>query len=352
MPERASHQELEQRVKGLGRGGASGKGKYNMRSPIKDRSRFGNIIGKSPAMQEVCQLISRTAASNANVVVYGEPGTGKELVARAIHDASNRRDRAFVPVTCGAIPETLLESEFFGYKKGAFTGAHMDKHGYLDLADGGTLFLDEVGELGLNMQVKLLRAIDGGGYSPVGSARTKNSDFRIISATNRNLMDQVNRGVMRQDFVYSIHVITIALPPLRDRKEDIPLLINHFLKVYINGKTPITLPGEIAEALYNYHWPGNILELQNVLQRYLTVKRLDFLSTNAPNQPVELRGQSQSVKELNEKNTSLRVAVENLEKTFISKALDQTHWNRSKAAMLLGISRRSLFRKMKNFGMM
>ena len=351
MPERASYEELEQRVKELGRGGASGKGKYKMRAPIKDSS-FGNIIGKSPAMQEVCQLISRAAASNASVVVYGESGTGKELVAQAIHDASNRRDRAFVPVNCRATPETLLESEFFGYKKGAFTGAHMDRDGYLDLADGGTLFLDEVGELGLKMQVKLLRAIDGGGCSPVGSTRTKNSDFRIIAATNRNLMDQVNRGLMREDFFYAIHVIPIALPPLRDRKEDIRLLIDHFLKVYNNGKKPNAVPGKIVEALCNYHWPGNVPELQNVLHRYLTVKRLDFMSTNAPNQPVELRGRSQSVKELNQKNTNLRVAVENLEKTLISKALDQTHWNRSKAAMLLGISRRCLFRKMKIFGMM
>ncbi len=165
-----------------------------MRPPVKDCHRFRDIIGKSPAMQEVYGLILKATASNANVVVYGESGTGKELVARTIHDMSDRRDRVFVPVNCGAIPETLLESEFFGYQKGAFTGVQMDKHGYLDLADGGTLLLDEVGELVLDMQIKLLRAIDGGGYSPVGSSKTKNSDFRIIATTKRNPMDQLNRG--------------------------------------------------------------------------------------------------------------------------------------------------------------
>jgi len=320
-----------------------------MSSHIKAGDRFGNIIGKGPAMQGVYELISKAAASSANVVVYGESGTGKELVARAIHDMSDRRDRAFVPVNCGAIPETLLESEFFGYKKGAFTGAHMDKHGYLDLADRGTLFLDEVGELGLNMQVKLLRAIDGGGYFPVGSNKTKNSDFRIIAATNRNLTDQVNRGVIREEFFYRIHVIPITLPPLRERREDIPLLIDHFLKAYNGGKRPATIPGKIVEALYNYHWPGNVRELQNVLHRYLTVKRLDFINSNTSNEPVERS--DLSVKEFEQEKITLSVAVENLEKVFISKALDQTQWNKSKTAMLLGISRRALFRKMKNFAM-
>ncbi len=372
MPEKPSYKELEQRFKELEKGAVECKRveraiteeslpeiaiqqeaehlrgeKIGLKSSIKEQ--FGDIIGKSPVMQKSYELILKAAATNAAVAIYGESGTGKELVARAIHDMSNRGEKVFVPVNCGAIPETLLESEFFGYKKGAFTGAHMDKHGYLDLADGGTLFLDEVGELGLNMQTKLLRAIDGGGYSPVGSNKTRDSNSRIIAATNRNLMDQVNRGLMREDFFYRIHVIPITLPPLRDRKEDIPLLIEHFLKSYNDGKKPTPIPGKILEAMYNYHWPGNVRELQNVLHRYLAVKRLDFMSSNSPNQPVELIGAS--VKESNRNNNNLCVAVENLEKTFVSRALDQTHWNRSKAAMVLGISRRSLFRKMKVFGM-
>lgn len=320
-----------------------------MRSPVKNGYRFENIIGKSHVMQEVYELILNAAVSNGNVIVYGESGTGKELVARAIHNKSKRCEKAFVTINCGAIPETLLESEFFGYKKGAFTGAHMDKHGYLDLADGGTLFLDEVGELSLNMQVKLLRAIDDGGYSAVGSAKTKKSDFRIIAATNGNLIDQVNKGLTREDFFYRIHVIPITLPPLRDRKEDMPLLIDHFLKLYRDGGKQNTIPVKILDALHNYHWPGNVRELKNVLHRYLAVNRLDFMSSDSPGQPDKLSGGS--VKELNQNHAHLCVAVKNLEKNFISRALDQTHWNRSNAAILLGISRRSLFRKMKNFGM-
>ncbi|MBW2342030.1 MAG: sigma 54-interacting transcriptional regulator [Deltaproteobacteria bacterium] len=315
---------------------------------ISNHNRFGNIIGKSQAMQEVYDLISKTAASDSNVLIYGESGTGKELVARAIHDTSKRRDRAFVPVNCGAIPETLLESEFFGHTKGAFTGAYIDKHGYLDLAHGGTLFLDEVAELVPGMQVKLLRAIDLREYTPVGSSKPKTSGFRVIAATNRNLMDQVNRGLMREDFFYRIHIIPITLPSLRDRKEDMPLLIDHFLHLYADGKKPTTIPEKILDAMYNYHWPGNIRELQNVLHRYLTVKRLDFLNFGSPNQPV--RADGVSVKKLTQQNNNLCVAIENVEKALISKALDQTHWNRTKAALLLGISRRALFRKIKNLG--
>jgi transcriptional regulator with PAS, ATPase and Fis domain len=300
-------------------------------------------------MQEVFELILKTSASNINVVINGESGTGKELVAQAIHDLSSRHGNEFVAVNCGAIPETLLESEFFGYKKGAFTGALMDKHGYLDLADKGILFLDEVTELGLNMQAKLLRAIDGGGYIPVGSNKTKKSDFRIIAATNMDLMDQVNRGLIREDFFYRINVISITVPPLRDRKGDIPLLIEHFLKLLNQGEKPTVIPEKIIEAMYNYHWPGNVRELQNVLHRYLTVKRLDFMNSNTTNHKVELDGGSGQ--EFNQEKVNLSSAVENLEKNVISKALGQTHWNKSKTAMLLGISRRALYRKMKNFEM-
>ena len=211
----------------------------SLRSSIKDRYRLGSLIGKSPAMQEVYELILNAAATNANVIVYGDSGTGKELVAKAIHEMSNRSEKGFVPVNCAAIPENLLESEFFGHKKGAFTGAHADKQGYLDVADGGTLFLDEVGELSLSLQAKMLRAIEGGGYSPVGSSVNKLSDFRIIAATNRNLLEQVRKRGIREDFFYRIHVIPINVPPLRDRKEDIPLLMEHFLKLYSeNGDPP------------------------------------------------------------------------------------------------------------------
>ena len=250
------------------------KENIRLRSSIRERYRFCDIIGKSQVMQEVYEFILQAAATQANVIIYGESGTGKELVAKAIHETSDRSRKGFVTVHCGAIPETLMESEFFGYKKGAFTGANMDKRGYLDEADGGTLFLDEVGEIGLNMQVKLLRAISGDGYTPVGSNTIKNTDVRIIAATNRNLRDLVKRGVMREDFFYRIHILPIYLPPLRERKDDLPLLIDYFLQLHDKNHPP--LPGNIVEALLNYDWPGNIRELQNVLHRYMTLKRLDF----------------------------------------------------------------------------
>ena len=199
------------------------EGKPRLRSSQHNRDRFGNIIGKSPAIQRVYELILNAAATDANVILYGESGTGKELVAHAIHEMSSRKSGSFVPVNCGAIPETLMESEFFGHRKGAFTGAIIDKHGFLDLADGGTLFLDELGEIGQSMQVKLLRAIDGGGFTPIGGSQVKTPDLRIIAATNRDVAEQVRKGVIREDFFYRIHVIPIQLPALRERKEDIPL---------------------------------------------------------------------------------------------------------------------------------
>jgi len=261
---------------------------------------------------------------------------------------SHRRDKAFVPVNCGAIPETLLESEFFGHRKGAFTGAYIDKHGYLDLAHGGTLFLDEVGDLSLNIQVKLLRAIECKKYFPVGSNRSKSSDFRIIAATNSDLMEKVRKGLMREDFFYRIHVIPITLPPLRYRKEDVPLLIAHFLESYGNGTGRASLPEKIKKALYNYDWPGNVRELQNVLHRYLTVGTLDFTDCKSPSCPAGVS--RPATHDAYHQPINLRDAVERLERELISRALAQTRWNRTKAARLLGISRRALFRKMSNLG--
>ncbi|MBW2609883.1 MAG: sigma 54-interacting transcriptional regulator [Deltaproteobacteria bacterium] len=312
----------------------------SLRSSMKERYRFGDIIGMSEPMQDVYELMLKAANTDANVDIYGESGTGKELVAKAIHQLSNRREKEFVTVNCGAIPEELFESEFFGHKKGAFTGAYLDKNGYLDLADGGSLFLDELGELSLNMQVKLLRTIDGGDYSPVGSNRARRSDFRIISATNQNLPDHVKSGLMREDFFYRIHVIPITLPPLRERKEDIPLLIDHFLRMYREGGRPAHLPGHIMDTLYNYHWPGNIRELKNVMQRYLTVKRLDFMG------PIHSVRQDGGL--VSGGNLNLPHAVKGLERSLIDQALKQAKWNRSRAASLLGISRRALYRKMKD----
>jgi len=318
-----------------------------LKSSMRDRYKFGDIVGKSPAMQEVYELILNAASSEATVIIYGESGTGKELVARAIHDLSPRHDREFVPVNCGAIPETLLEREFFGHTKGAFTGAHMDKQGYLDFAARGTLFLDEIGELSLNMQAKLLRSIEAGGYTPVGSAVVKKSDFRIIAATHRNLIEQVKKGGMREDFFYRVHIVPIHLPPLRKRKEDIPFLVDHFLQSNGNSKRLSTIPGKIMEALYTYDWPGNVRELQNALHRYLAVGRLDFIHGGKPdNQTIEMALSGEPVEEQND----LKTAVEHYERRLITQALNATKWNRTKAAVLLGIPRKTLFRKMKKYG--
>lgn len=315
-------------------------------SLIKDRYRLGNIIGKSPAMQEIYELILNSSATNANVIVYGESGTGKELVAQAIHEMSSRSAKPFIPVNCAAIPETLIESEFFGYKKGAFTGAVCDKPGYLDMADGGTLFLDEVGEVGLSIQAKLLRAIEGGGYSPVGGSAARNADLRIIAATNKNLMELSKRGLFREDFFYRIHIIPIMLPPLRNRKEDIPLLVERFLRIYSPAKRIPSMPGHLMEALINYDWPGNVRELQNVIQRYLSMGRMDFLAPLFNN-----AGSASGNREKSLPGFNLQEHTGNLEKTIIMDALNRYHWNKSRAADALKISRKTLTRKLKRLGL-
>jgi transcriptional regulator with PAS, ATPase and Fis domain len=300
----------------------------------------------SPAMKAVCELIIQAAATDAAVIISGESGTGKELVAQAIHTMSKRKKGAFVPVNCGAIPENLLESEFFGHRKGAFTGAQIDKNGLLDIADKGTLFLDEVGDLSLNLQVKLLRAIEGAGYIPLGETEVKNADFRVISATNRNVRELVEKGLIREDFFYRIHVIPITVPPLRERKEDIPLLIDHFLKLYGNNGKPC-IQAKIIESLKAYDWPGNVRELQNVLHRYLTVKRLDY--ADMPRSQLVL-SDNYSTGKLAPEGLSFHSALERFEKNLILKALEYNQWHKAKAASQLGLPRRTFFRKLKHLG--
>jgi PAS domain S-box-containing protein len=306
-----------------------------LRSSLKERYRLGDIIGRSPVMQEVYELILKAAATDASVAILGESGTGKELVAHAIHDHSSRKNKRFLAVNCGAIQESLFEREFFGHRKGAFSSAHADSPGYLDMADGGTLFLDEVGELTVNMQAKLLRALEGAGYRPVGGTETVFADFRLISASNTPLSDKVGNGQMRTDFFYRIQVILIQLPPLRHRKQDIPLLAEHFLRKMQPASGAARVPGRIMDILIEYEWPGNVRELRNVLQRYLTLGHLEFLS---PDPEFKTTSMTDEFK--------LREAVQQLEKSLISKALSRTGGNRTQAAALLGVSRRALFRKM------
>jgi PAS domain S-box-containing protein len=311
-----------------------------LRSTIGERYRLGNIIGKSPVMQQVYELILKAASTDANVIILGRSGTGKELVARAVHDLSARSDKAFVPVNCGAVPENLIESEFFGHRKGAFTGAHSDKNGYLHAADKGTLFLDEIGDIGLSMQVKLLRAIEGGGYMAVGDSKVRFSDVRIIAAMNKDPLEMMKKGLMREDFFYRISVIPIRLPDLKDRKADIPLLAEYFLEKYSPEGRVRKLPPDFMEKLTNYDWPGNVRELQNVLQRFLTVRSLDVLEFQ---RGFEVRGEGFEA-------SPLQDALENFEKKMIVSALERVRWNRTKAAAMLGISRRSLFRRIEKLG--
>ncbi len=314
-----------------------------LRASFTDRYRFGKIIGKSAVMQGVYEDMLGAASSESSVIVYGESGTGKELVARGIHELSRRRAEEFVPVNCGAIPEHLLESEFFGHKKGAFTGANSDSPGYLGRAHGGSLFLDEVGELRLDMQVKLLRAIDGGAYFPVGDSRPRVSGFRLITATNRNLREMVKSGKIREDFFFRVDVVPIDLPPLRKRREDIPLLVDHFLREITKNENPPVLPGTVLEALYKYDYPGNVRELQNILQRYLAIRKLDFIGFFEEQGPRP----SSTVYEW----TPLQESVTEYEKSIIEKCLAFHQWNRSRTARVLGLNRKTLYSKMKGHGL-
>ena len=320
------------------------KENLRLRSTIKQRNKFGDIVGRSNAMQEVYELMLMAASSDANIILYGESGTGKELVARAIHNMSDRREGNFVPVNCGAIPEALLEREFFGHKRGSFTGATADKAGYLDEANGGTLFLDEIGEIKPDLQVKLLRAIEGGGYSPIGSSDLRQPDFRIIAATNRNLTEMVQTGGMRSDFFYRVHVIPVHLPPLRQRKEDIPLLTEHFLKAYDRKMRP-AFSESVRQRLLAYDWPGNVRELQNVLYRFVTLKRLD-LTGETVSEPTLTAAPAAEEKSA----ANLAAAVAAYEKRIIVSALDRNRWNRSRTAQALGIGLRTLQRKIKAYG--
>ena len=324
------------------------KENIRLRSSMAHAQRLGKIIGKSSAMQGVYDTIFKAARSSANVIIYGESGTGKELVAATIHELSDRSDKPFITVNCGAIPESLIESELFGYKKGAFTGAVMDKPGYLEMADGGTLFLDEIGEIDANMQVKLLRAIEGGGYTPVGGSDIKKPEIRFISATNRDLKDLVTKGVIREDFYYRVHIIPIHLPPLRQRKDDIPLLIQHFLQEISDESGVISIPAPVMKSMQKHQWPGNVRELQNAVHRYVTLKEFegeDFVGERMPlPAPSELETGADS-------NLDLAQMIQRYEKQVLKKVLEDHRWHRGKTARVLGIDRRTLFRKIRSHGL-
>jgi transcriptional regulator with PAS, ATPase and Fis domain len=311
-----------------------------LKDTMKASYKFGDMIGRSPAMQSVYELITKAASSDFHTVIYGESGTGKEVAARTIWQLGRRRNGPFVAVNCGAVSETLFEREFFGHRKGSFTHADRDQPGFFDAAHRGTLFLDELGELMPAMQVKLLRVLESGEYIPVGDTKAKKADVRIISATNRNLPDLVARGKFREDLFYRIHVIEIIIPPLRERKEDIPLLADHFLsRVPDSGERP-RVPGKILDALCRYEWPGNVRELENTLQRFVATNQLTLSGT---------RIMSADTEDLNPEQ-GLKHAIETVERRMIRETLQKTGWHRGKASKLLKIPRRTLHRKMAKYG--
>ena len=313
-----------------------------LKTSIDYRVRLGNIIGRSRKMQEVFESILRAAASDFGIVIYGETGTGKELVAKAVHELSPRNEAPFVAVNCGAIPEELFEAEFFGHRKGSFTGAHADKAGYLDQAKGGTLFLDEVSEISYSSQVKLLRALESGEYTAIGSPKSQQSDFRVVSATNRDLEGMARSGSFRQDLFYRIHVIPIFLPPLRERKEDIPFLVEFFLQDKLGSEKKMA-SYEMAKLL-SYEWPGNVRELRNTLERYIAFGNLDFMPTGGDHALVP----DDCLKATEE--SDLRTVLMRAEKQLITRSLAKYNWNRSHTAAALGLPRKTLFRKMKKLG--
>ena len=320
------------------------KENLRLRENIRDRYKFGSIIGKSKVMQHIYELILRAAATDANIILYGESGTGKELVAREIHNMSDRRDRTFLPVNCGAIPGQLMESEFFGYRKGAFTGADQDKAGYFAKSNHGTLFLDELGEIDEAMQVKLLRVLEGNGYTPLGGLKPIYPDARIISATNSNLRPMLDKGTMREDFFYRIHIIPINLPPLRDRLDDIPLLVEHFMAKHGKGVPTRLLTGRDLDKLMQHDWPGNVRELENTIQRFLNLNVLEFVGAGDDSNYQVRRSRTGSPAI---PNIPLREAAQQFEKEHILRQLEACQWNRTRTAKILGIQRKTLYLKMK-----
>ncbi len=325
------------------------KENIRLKSTLKQASGLGVIVGKSAVMQKVYEQILKAAESDANVIVYGDSGTGKEIVAKTIHQLSVRGENEYVAVNCGAVPDNLFESEFFGYKKGAFTGADMDKQGYLAAANHGTLFLDEIGEMSKVLQVKLLRAMEGGRYIPIGSSEAHKSDVRFIAATNRNLETEMSKGAFRKDFFYRIHVIPIYIPTLKERKEDLPLLIHHFIQMFSDEKTIRMIPDHIMEKMVSYDWPGNVRELQNAVQQYLTLQKMEFIDIG-PDETSQVRELNPGLSPLAADET-LVSRVQTMEKQIILECLEKNRWHKTKTARDLGIDRRSLFRKMKNIGL-
>ncbi|UCE02299.1 MAG: sigma-54-dependent Fis family transcriptional regulator [Candidatus Latescibacterota bacterium] len=301
-----------------------------------------NIIGPSPAMRNVLQLVEQVGPSSATVLIEGESGTGKELIANAIQQRSRRCDKAYVRVNCAAIPDTLMESELFGYEKGAFTGAHKSKKGRFELADGGTIFLDEIGDMSMATQTKVLRVLQEGEFDRVGATRTQRVDVRIIAATNVDLERAVRERRFREDLYYRLRVIQVKLPPLRERKSDIPLLVDHFIRSYSakDGKRISGIEPAALAALVDYSWPGNVRELENAIERAVVLVRGDKLTLSEL--PPEVLNRAPE----NRITFTLGTPLREMERRMIAETLRYTDGDKTKAARMLGITARTIYRKL------
>ncbi len=314
----------------------------SLRQRVSAETGYQNIIGESNAIKKVFKLISQVAKTKSNILITGKSGTGKELVAKAIHHNSDRKNEIFLPINCGAISESLIESELFGHKKGSFTGAVDEKVGLFKVADGGTLFLDEIGDLPLNMQVKLLRAIEDKKFIPVGGTKPISTNVRIIAATNKNLYKKSQDGEFREDLYYRLNVIEISLPSLNERRDDIPLLVNYFVAKYCNemGKKIIGVDNEAMKALINHNWRGGVRELENIIERAVIFSFNDI---------IKMENLSDYIKN-NVSNygfpVSLKEAVKNFEREHIINVIKNNNYNKEETAKALEIGLSSLYRKM------
>jgi two-component system response regulator HydG len=320
-----------------------------LRSENEGKYRFADLIGASDVMQKVFKTVEKVAKTDSSVFVWGESGTGKELVARAIHNTSKRKDGPFIKVNCGALTETLLESELFGHQKGAFTGAIKTKLGRFELADGGTLFLDEIGDVPMSMQVKLLRALQEQEFERVGGEQAIKVDVRIVSATNKDLDKEVAEGRFREDLYYRLHIIPMTLPPLRDRRDDIPVLVNHFIEKLAPRTNP-EVRGIADDALGRfmaYNWPGNVRELENVIEQSLVFAEGGQIGVDAL--PAMLQGQGDEERLDVPKEMSLPEILEDLERQLILKAFKKAGGVKTETARLLGIKTSALYYKLDKY---
>ncbi|MHC4206290.1 MAG: sigma-54-dependent transcriptional regulator [Planctomycetota bacterium] len=311
----------------------------SLRQKVEDRHSFEGIIAKSPRMMKIFELIKTVAPTNTTILISGESGTGKEVVARAIHRQSHRRNKPFIVTSCAALPETLLESELFGYEKGSFTGAAERRKGKFEAADKGTLFLDEIGEIDANTQVHLLRALEVKKITRIGSNEENDVDVRIITATNRNLRTLIQQEKFREDLYYRLNVVTIDLPPLRSRREDILPLAEHFLKKYSKqNNSPVkSFSSKVVEFMLNYDWPGNVRELENMVERGVVLSKDKAITL------------SEFPKELTSSNLADGKTLEAMERNHIQKALEETGGNIARTAKMLGIHRMTLYNKIKKY---